>query len=221
MLTAVSFTAFFVPSFLGQEELNIISSAEIRASAWFYGHGTPGSVLVLAAPGFPYRYGGTYPRFRGPEGDANPNLLTEPVFDGRPLGDAEVPSIVARIKEYSPHGYISFSKDETEYAEVFKITLPGALADLEAAVARSPHFRLAYANSDSQIYELTDNSIATRKAAAHSVAKSSIPNLVKPEAPVGKYVLIWRSHHPKSRKRSHSEKSSKRIPFLNISKQPQ
>ena len=35
-LAAVLFTALFVPSFLGQEELNIISPAEVRASDWFY-----------------------------------------------------------------------------------------------------------------------------------------------------------------------------------------
>jgi hypothetical protein len=203
MSTAVAFTAFFVPSFLGQEELNILSSAEVRASAWFYDHGSPGSVLVLAAPGFPYRYGATYYEFRGPEGDANPNLLTEPVFEGRPLGAAEVPSIVARIKEYSPRGYIAFSKDETAYAEVFRITPPGALGDLEAAVARSPDFRLAYANSDAQIYEL----VGRRSTPTHAIRATrgdSPPavRLVKPAAPAGKYVFVWRSPHVRIAKRS-------------------
>jgi hypothetical protein len=155
MAVAGAFTALFVPSFLGQEELNIISPAEVRASEWFYYHARSGSVLVLAAPGFPYRYGGTYPSFRGPEGDANPNLLTEPAFEGRPLGAAEVPNVAARIREYSKYGYIVFDKDETAYAEVFRITPPGALAQLQAAVARSRDFRLWYSNSDVQIYELT------------------------------------------------------------------
>jgi hypothetical protein len=152
---AAAFTALFVPSFLGQEELNIISLAEVRASEWFYYHARPGSVLVLAAPGFPYRYGGTYPEFLGPEGDANPNLLTEPVFTGRQLGSAEVPDIAARIRQYSRYGYVAFDKDEIAYGEVFRITPPGALEHLEAAVARSPIFRLWYANKDVQIYELT------------------------------------------------------------------
>jgi len=158
LAVAGAFTALFVPSFLGQEELNIISPAEVRASEWFYYHARRGSVLVLAAPGFPYRYGGTYPSFHGPEGDANPNLLTEPAFEGRPLGAAEVPNVAARIREYSKYGYIVFDKDETAYAEVFRITPPGALAQLEAAVARSPHFRLWYRNQDVRIYELTGQS---------------------------------------------------------------
>jgi hypothetical protein len=152
--TACIFAGLFVVSYLGQEELNIASAGEVSASEWFYDHAEHGSVLVLAAPGFPYRLGASYPEFRGPEGDANPNLLTEPIFRGRALGDSQVPAIAERIQQYSPHGYIAFTRDETTFAEVFRIIAPGALGRLEAAVARSPLFHLAYANGDAQIYEL-------------------------------------------------------------------
>jgi hypothetical protein len=190
LLVAGSFTALFVPSFLGQEELNIISPAEVRASAWFYAHGSRGSVLVLAAPGFPYRYGATYPEFRGPEGDANPNLMTEPAFQGQPLGAAKVPFVIARIREYSPQGYIAFSKDETAYAEIFRITPPGALAHLEAAVAHSPDFRLAYANSDAQIYELVDRHANSRGFAGAGAANLLGGfGLVNSQAPTGRRVF--------------------------------
>jgi hypothetical protein len=157
---AVAFAALFVPSFLGQEELNIVSTAEVRASEWFYYHAQPGSVLVIAAPGFPYKYGATYPEFSGPEGDANPNLLAEPSFQSRQLGAADVPRVAARIKEYARHGYIAFTKDETSYAQVMGITPSGALGHLDAAVARSPEFRLWYGNSDVQIYELIETARA-------------------------------------------------------------
>ena len=128
---------------------------------------------MLAAPGFPYRYGATYAEFRGPEGDANPNLLTEPAFQGRQLGPAEVPAVAARIKEYRQDGYIAFTKDETEYAEVFGSRPPGALRSLEAAVAQSPDFRLWYGNSGranirtggpTQAIEPPDDSTAGRHA---------------------------------------------------------
>jgi len=151
---AVVFTGLFVVSYLGQEELNILSPAEVSASAWFYRHAHRGSVLVLAAPGFPYRYGASYPSFRGPEGDANPNLMTEPAFQGRQLGAAQVAGVAERINVYAKTGYIAFTHDEQTFAEVFRITPPGALQRLRAAVARSPRFRLAYANPDAQIYEL-------------------------------------------------------------------
>lgn len=153
---AVCFAALFVVSYLGLEELNIVSPAEVQASERFYRRAPHGSVLVLAAPGFPYRYGGSYPSYRGPEGDANPNLMTEPAFVGRPLGAAQVSGVAGRIRVYSPHGYIAFTRDETAYAEVFRLTPPGAMDDLRAAVAASPLFRLWYANADVQIYELLD-----------------------------------------------------------------
>lgn len=187
---SVVFTALFVPSFFGQEELNIISVGEVRASEQFYYHARPGSVLVLAAPGFPYRYGGTYSEFKGPEGDANPNLLTSPIFQNRQLGAAEVPDVIERIREYSKYGYIVFAKDETAYAQVMNITPAGALAHLEAAVAQSPDFRLWYANQDAQIYEL----VARHGGSQDSTARHPLPTvqLADQLAPLGKYVFGWR-----------------------------
>lgn len=164
LVVALGFAALFVPSFFGQEELNIISPAEVRASEWFYSHARPGSVLVLSAPGFPYKYGGTYPEFRGPEGDSNPNLLTEPAFRNGQLGQRQVPLIAARIREYSRHGYIAFTRDQTAYAEVLGIMPPGAMNSLEAAVARSPEFRLWYGNRDAQIFELVGRAPKRRNA---------------------------------------------------------
>jgi hypothetical protein len=202
MSVAMAFTALFVPSFLGQEELNITSPAEVRASEWFYYHARPGSVLVLAAPGFPFRYGGTYPEFLGPEGDANPNLLTEPVFEDRKLGAAEVPYVAARIREYSQHGYIAFGRDGITYGEVFRITTPGALVELEAAVAKSPEFRLWYRDSDVQIYELVKyNRTARGVGKAVREERPSAFRLVHPEAPTGKYIFVWRNPSARIAKR--------------------
>ena len=150
----VTFAALFVPSFLGQEELNILSPGEVQASGWFYTHARPGSVLVLGAPGFPYRYGATYADYSGPEGDANPNLMTSKGFQGRDLGEAEIPGVIGRITEYARHGYVAFTRDEEAYAEALGITPPHALEHLENAVAKSPYFRLWHSNGDARIYEL-------------------------------------------------------------------
>lgn len=207
MSVAVAFTVLFVPSFLGQEELNIISPAEVRAGEWFYYHARPGSVLLLAAPGFPYRYGGTYPEFRGPEGDANPNLLTGSIFQSRQLGAADIPYVIARIKEYAPYGYVVFDKDETAYAEVFRITPPGALGHLKTAVARSPEFRLWYGNQDVQIYELVEARKASRfvkvgRRNLHSQRLRTL-ELVKQLDPVDKYGFVWQRPHARIPNRSH------------------
>jgi hypothetical protein len=171
LAAAVTLAALFVPSFFGQEELNIISPAEVRASERFYYHARRGSVLVLAAPGFPFKYGGTYPSFRGPEGDAYPNLLSARIFQNRDLGPSDLPSVIARIREYAPYGYLAFTRDETAFAQVLRITPPGALAHLEAAVAGSPRFRLWYANRDARIYQLLPprQGVLSRSAAPHHV----------------------------------------------------
>jgi hypothetical protein len=149
-------TALFVVSFFGQAELNLVSADEVRASEWFYDHARPGSVLMLSAPGFPLKYGATYPEFRGPEGDAFPNLLSSHLFQNRQLGAAQIPDLLGQIRQYAQHGYLAFSKDETAFAEVMHLTPPRALKHLEAAVARSPDFRLSYGNPAVRIYELVE-----------------------------------------------------------------
>jgi hypothetical protein len=151
---ALVFTALFVPSSLGQEELNVISAPEVRASAYFYRHARHGSVLVLAAPGFPYRYGASYTELSGPEGDANPNLMTQREFQSHQLGPQQVPEVVKRIHRYSQHGYLAFTRNQALFARIFNLVPPGAMGNLEAAIARSPHFRLWYRNSKVRIYKL-------------------------------------------------------------------
>jgi hypothetical protein len=146
--------ALFVVAFYGQAELNIVDRDEVAASEWFYDHARPGSVLMLSAPGFPLKVGASYPGFAGPEGDSFPNLLSSHLFQGRRLGPAQVPDLIGQIRQYSPHGYIAFSKDETAFAEVMRITPPGALAELERAVRASADFRLAYSNPSVRLYEL-------------------------------------------------------------------
>jgi hypothetical protein len=144
----------FVIAFYGQAALNIVDHDEVAASEWFYEHARPGSVLMLSAPGFPLKIGASYPGFAGPEGDAFPNLLNSHLFQGRRLGPKRIPDLIGQIELYSPRGYIAFSKDETAFAEVMRITPPGALAELEQAVRASDSFRLAYSNPSTRLYEL-------------------------------------------------------------------
>lgn len=177
---AVAFTALFVPSFFGAEELYIVSAGEVRASDWFYYHAPPRSVLLYAAPGFPARYGATFPEFRGPGEAEAPTLMAVSSFRNRQLGVADVENVVALIKQYGQRGYIVFAKDETAYAELYRLTPPGALEHLESAVARSPDFRLWYGNRDARIYEMLPTQKTTRDARP----------LVRPDLPVPLYQAI-------------------------------
>lgn len=177
--------ALFVPAFFGQEELNIVSQGELQASQYFYDHGRPGSVLLLSAPGFPYKYGSSYPQFRGPEGDADPNLLSARLLRHRRLGVDDVANVVSVIKQYSSAGYIAFSKEQTAYAEVFRLTPPGAMSSLEAAIGRSPDFRLWYGNRDARIYELTlKASTASYGNHSHVATRQYYLPLIAPLPPI-------------------------------------
>lgn len=154
---AAVFTALFVPSFFGQEQLDLVSRGEVQASGWFYAHARRGAVLVLAAPGFPLKYGGDYPQFEVPEAEGAaypaPPLVNARAFRYRQLGSAQVRRIAAIIKGFPHYGYLAFSKDQDVYAETFELTPPGALHELEQAVAQSSDFRLWYGNADARIYE--------------------------------------------------------------------
>ncbi|HWX46076.1 MAG TPA: hypothetical protein VNY52_12235 [Solirubrobacteraceae bacterium] len=157
----VALAALFIPAFLGEEELNIMPGGEVQASDWFYAHAPVGSVLMLAGPDFPARYGPRYRVVVGPQSDDDPNLLRANTFRHRPLGPANIPDVIAVIKQYSNRGYLAFSTTETTYARVFRLTSPGALGSLEQAVAHSRRFRLWYGDRDARIYEL----IPTRRIA--------------------------------------------------------
>lgn len=207
-LIALVLAPLFVVAYLGEEQLNIVSRAEVQASERFYDYARHGSVLVLAAPGFPYRYGASYPAFRGPEGDANPNLMTEAAFLERPLGAAQVADIAARIRVYSPYGYIAFSRDETAYAEAFRLTPPGALADLRRAVASSGLFRLWYGNRDVQIYEL----LATRAASSAPLAAPLHPPPILIAARIKRQRTYPGRAHRRARTGSHRRSRRSRSP---------
>jgi hypothetical protein len=146
--------ALFVPAFMGQEELNRIPSGEVRASDYFDSHARAGSTLLFSAPDFPGRYGPRYPETRGTMKDDDPTLLRSASFRHRQLGPRDVPAVAALIRHYSPHGYIVFSTTQNEYARIFQLTPPGALTNLENAIAGSPQFQLWYSNPDTRIYEL-------------------------------------------------------------------
>ncbi|WP_239345736.1 MULTISPECIES: hypothetical protein [unclassified Frankia] len=144
--------AMFLPAFTGQEEINIMTPDTVRAADYFDAHAEAGSVLLLAGPDFPLRYGPRYPEFRGPSSDDDPNLLHTAGFRHRQLGAADLDGVVAVLRQYSTHGYLAFTTSQEVYAEVFGLAPPGALGSLEQAVARSPRFQAFFTSPTARIY---------------------------------------------------------------------
>ncbi len=128
--------------------------SELQASDKLYAEGLSGSVVMLSGPNFPIRYGPRYRLFRGPQSDDDPNLLRTEYFRHRALGDKDVQDVINVLKAYSTRGYVVFSSTQETYAKIFKLTPPGELQNLEAAIGRSPRFRLWLKNKDTRIYEL-------------------------------------------------------------------
>jgi hypothetical protein len=162
-------TALFVPAFLGATQLNVVSEGEVRASEYFYANAPPESVLVSAATGFPGNFGPRYPLMRRVE------LIAERRFRHRPLGEADVPAVIASMREQSSKGYVAFSTAQTRYVSTFQLTPPGALADLERAVAASPYFRRWYANADARLYKFVDGEADAGSTALASNDTAALP----------------------------------------------
>jgi hypothetical protein len=146
--------ALMVPAFYGVSQLNVMPRSTVDVSEDFYARAPAGSVLMLAGPGFPLRVGARYDSFRGPVGDADPNLLRDRRFRSRPLGAHDLSAVIREIHRYSQRGFLAFSTTQQRWAETFGLTPPGALDDLRDAVARSPRFRIWGGSDSAQIFEL-------------------------------------------------------------------
>jgi hypothetical protein len=177
---AVLASAVFVPANFGQEQLHSVPADEVRASEFLHANGRTPAVVMLAATGFPRRYGPRYPEFRGPRGeDYDPSLLQVGSFRHRALSAADVPRVVEIIEKYGPRGYLVFSSTQSTYADVFRLSPPGALDSLEAAIAASPRFDLWYRGSDARIYELLPRPPAPVAAAPEAVDEPATPRPAK------------------------------------------
>jgi hypothetical protein len=144
------FAYLFIPAFYGQEDLNIIPQSEVTASEYFNAHAPADALLMLAAPDFPTRFGATYTL------SDSPNIMERAALRHTALGAQQIPQVIALIHRYSSSGFIAFSTTGYQYAEVHDLTPPGALENLERAVAASNYFRPWFATRDAHIYELVD-----------------------------------------------------------------
>jgi hypothetical protein len=143
----------FVSTYYSDTELTVIPRGEVAASDYFEAHASNGSVLMLATPDFPIMLGPRYPLMVGQLQQLPKHKYTRP-FWGRELGPADVPAVIAQIRDYSTSGYLVFSRTEYRYSSLHNLTPPGGLVRLELAIASSPYFQLWYQNSAARIYRL-------------------------------------------------------------------
>jgi hypothetical protein len=147
----------FVPTFYGQAEINFMPRDEVQGSAEIYELGRPGGVLMLAAPNFPRSYSGQYGKFEYSGSDPSPSLLKPLYFRHRDLGTpADVDQAILLMRAVAPYGFLAFGSSGFLYADVFNLTPPGELRDLERAVAADPRFKLFLTSPDLRVYSWGD-----------------------------------------------------------------
>jgi hypothetical protein len=155
-VTLAGVTALFLVAFFGSTALNVMPPNEVDASAYFYAHAPPNSLLVLLNPDFPMRLSARYTIMRYPDGsDSSPNLMSR---ENAPLVRAgsltAVFTTMSQLAESSSAPrYLVFSETEAQYADVNRVLSFAQTGRLEREVAQSPAFRLWHQTPDTRIYE--------------------------------------------------------------------
>lgn len=151
------FATAFVIFFFGHEDLSMLTPGEIGAAAFLSNPANvkPDSVVILAAPNFPDRYGPLY--FRA--GISVPALSYDRFGVTRPLlfpDEADVDFVADKIRGSSgrQNGYLVFTRGSANWARDYQLYPPYALRAFEGEVARSPRFRLVYDRPTARVYEL-------------------------------------------------------------------
>ncbi len=139
----------FMFAFSAFQASNRIPSGEVRASQYFETHAPRGSVLGLAVNGFPGRVSAGYAGMN--MGDGLKPLLTNPQLASLPAS-AAITVFSTDLLGFSPHAFLAFSTSETVFASTEGVASRVRMARLEAAVARSPIYRLWHKWPDARIY---------------------------------------------------------------------
>ncbi len=156
-LALAGVTTLFLVAFFGRTALNVMPRDEVQASAYFYEHAEPNSLLVLVNPGFPMRLSPRYTAMRAPEGgDTSPNLMAR--RNAQLVRRGSVAAVTTTLRQLAgPSGsvrrYVVFSRSQARYADVNRILSFTETRRLERAVARSSGFRLWHQTANVRIYE--------------------------------------------------------------------
>ena len=155
LVALASVSTLFLIAFFGRTALNVMPRDEVQASAYFYAHAEPQSLLVLVNPGFPMRVSARYTAMRPAEGgDTSPNLMARQ--NAELVRAGSLPAVWTTLRQLAPSGtrrYLVFSTTAARYADVNRILSFVETRRLEDAVLRAPEFRLWYRSANARIYE--------------------------------------------------------------------
>jgi hypothetical protein len=75
-------------------------------------------------------------------------------FRGRMLGAQDIPRVIEIMRWYSHNDFLVFFSTADLYATTSGLLPAGSLSSLEAAVRKSPRFRLWFSAPDARIYQV-------------------------------------------------------------------
>ena len=146
----------FLPAFFGLDLQFVMPPDEVQASAYFYAHAEPGSVL-LGSPNFPTRLSSNYDQFVMNPNATDPSFI-DPRLWGRVLSVNDLPILEDKIRSYQADGatagYVVLSTSQANAAELFGILPQGSLASLEQALLDSSDWTVFYRDPDTIIFKL-------------------------------------------------------------------
>jgi hypothetical protein len=154
VVMAGALTVALLPGFLlgyyGKERQNYFPPTEIQAVRWVHEHAPPGSLLIEGNRNYPAMFR-NYENFvyvpigREPQ-DGQDEILGDPVgVLGRWMGD-----------ERFPGAYVLLTRSQKIEVEAVDPMPTGTLERIEAALARSPEFRVALDTGDAIVFVLAD-----------------------------------------------------------------
>jgi hypothetical protein len=145
----------FIPAFFGLDMVTVMPPAEVRASAYFYAHAEPGSVL-LGTPNFPTRPASNYNEFIMNPNSTDPTFLDRRLW-GRVLGVADLPILANKMQAYEDEGatagYLVLSTSQANAATWFGVLPQGSIQSLEQALLNSRDWTVFYRDPDTIIFE--------------------------------------------------------------------
>jgi hypothetical protein len=152
LVTIAVITVLFLPGFLlgyyGKERQNYFTPAEVQAAAWVSEHAGPDSLLVEGSRNYPTQFK-NYEHFTYVPIDREPEESWSRIV-ADPVG---VLSEWLRNPSYT-NSYVLITRSQEIEVDTHGPMPPGSLQSIEAALRRSPEFRVALDSGDATVFAL-------------------------------------------------------------------
>jgi hypothetical protein len=143
-------SAAFLLAYYGQEQVNVVGSADVAAASWFYAHAPADAAPMFIAPNAPSRVSSRYAEFPI-AADALPTLLDSARFARALSADAATEF----MDSLGQREYLIATPSEGRYLSYFGIMNEKKYAELLQSLNRNSRLHLVYAHDGAYVWKLT------------------------------------------------------------------